>query len=180
MAISIDTDLVMDVLKAGHADQIAAAREKLQVKRLSDIEKPLEVASSNAEFAAELLETELAKKTIGASQLRDNMQVDLNKNAFEKFEAVVLEQFVKYMLPEDSEVIFGEGTAGNIWKGMMAQQLGATIAKAGGIGIAEQMMATSYAPKSEQASNFILSQERDLIESLDDSAEGTSTSHKEN
>lgn len=177
MAISVNTDLVMDVLKAGHADQIAAAKQKLQIAGLSKVEKPLEIASAGAEFAAELLETELAKKNVGASNLRDNIRTDATQNAFEKFEAVILEQFVKYMLPENSEVVFGEGTAGQIWKGMMAQQIGATISKAGGIGIADQMMATSYAPKSDQVSNLVFSQERDLIDSLDDSS---TTSSKEN
>lgn len=177
MAISVSTDLVMDVLRAGHADQIAAAKQKLQISPLSKVDKPIEIASAQAEFASELLETELAKKNVSASNLRDNIRTDASQNAFEKFEAVILEQFVKYMLPENSEVVFGEGTAGQIWKGMMAQQIGTTIAKAGGIGIADQMMATSYGPKSDQVSNLVFSQQRDLIDSLDDSSQ---TSSKEN
>lgn len=170
----------MDVLKAGHADQIAAAKQKLQVNGFSSVNKPLEIASASAEFAAELLETELAKKSVGSSQLRQSMQADATKDAFEKFEAVILEQFVKYMLPENSEVIYGEGTAGEIWKGMMAQQIGATISQAGGIGIADRMMATSYGSNPDRASNLIFSQQLDLIDSLDESKEASSTLFKEN
>ena len=51
--------------------------------------------------------------------------------SFKKFEAVILEQFVQHMLPQDASAVFGEGTAGDIWKSMMAQQIGNTLAKGG-------------------------------------------------
>jgi len=50
----------------------------------------------------------------------------------------MLQNFVKNMLPS-SETLYGKGSAGEIWKGMMAEQLGNTIAKNGGVGIAEKM-----------------------------------------
>ena len=44
---------------------------------------------------------------------------------YRKFEAMVLQNFVKNMLP-NSETLYGKGSAGEIWKGMMAEQLGNT------------------------------------------------------
>lgn len=175
MAISVQTDLVLDVLKAGRSEEIAAAKQKLQAM------KPMEIAAAGADFAAELLENQLADRKLpdgqstdgvsGIANLREQPQMTADLAAFQKFEAVILEQFVKHMLPEDTEVIFGEGTAGEIWKGMMAQQIGATISEAGGIGIANHMLGSFQGPNTDRASNIIFSQERDIIDSLDENNE---------
>ena len=45
------------------------------------------------------------------------------------------------MLPKESEEVFGKGTAGGVWKSMLAEQLGAQLAKGKGIGIAKQLAA---------------------------------------
>ena len=47
------------------------------------------------------------------------------------------------MLPDESEEVYGKGNAGEMWKSMMAEQLGSTIAESGGVGIAEQMYETA-------------------------------------
>jgi peptidoglycan hydrolase FlgJ len=45
------------------------------------------------------------------------------------------------MLPKESEEVFGKGTAGGVWKSMLAEQLGNQLAKGNGIGIAKQLAA---------------------------------------
>jgi hypothetical protein len=55
------------------------------------------------------------------------------------FEALVLQTFVQNMLPKDSSGIYGQGTAGEMWKSMLAEQLGKQIARSGGIGIAAEV-----------------------------------------
>ncbi|MCG6121767.1 MAG: rod-binding protein [Microvirga sp.] len=57
----------------------------------------------------------------------------------QQFEAFVLRNFVETMLPDDSSAAFGSGTAGDIWKGMLADKIADEMARAGGIGIAEQL-----------------------------------------
>lgn len=54
------------------------------------------------------------------------------------FEAMVLGQMVETILP-DAESVFGGGSAGSIWKGFLAQEIGAELARAGGIGIADMV-----------------------------------------
>lgn len=165
MAISVNTDLVLDVLKAGNPQNIAAADAKLQSSAVNKIE----IAAAGKKFAAEL-----AAQTNKTSPLKDlsDMRRDFERpnpsQAYQEFESMVLQQFVQHMLPSDNSVIFGEGTAGNIWKSMLAQQLGDTIGKSGGIGIAKQMEAQSVAlnAATAPASNIIHSQERDLLKSL--------------
>ena len=84
---------------------------------------------------------------------------------------MVLHQFVQHMLPSDSSVIFGEGMSGDVWKSMMAQQIGDAISKGGGIGIADQMLADKSnvdASPLGTAANIINARQRDLIDSLND------------
>lgn len=81
--------------------------------------------------------------------------------SYQKFEAMVLQSFVKSILPADSEEFFGEGTAGEIWKGMMAEQLGNVIAERGGVGIADRMIGSGLsADAAERTAEGTLSGER--------------------
>ncbi len=81
-----------------------------------------------------------------ASQRATKSEVDETSR---KFEAMVLENLVKSMLPSQSEEIFGKGVAGDMWKGMMAEQLGDAIAKGGGIGIADALVKAQKASLPE-------------------------------
>jgi Rod binding domain-containing protein len=60
---------------------------------------------------------------------------------YRKFEAFVLQVFVETMLPQKADDLFGKGTAGGIWRSMMAEQLGNQLAQGKGIGIAKQLAA---------------------------------------
>ncbi|MEX6504995.1 rod-binding protein [Jiella sp. M17.18] len=62
--------------------------------------------------------------------------VSQKASPLEQFEGFVLRSFVESMLPSDASEFFGKGTAGSIWKSMLAEQIGDEIAKNGGIGIA--------------------------------------------
>lgn len=168
MAVSANTDLIMGVLNAAQPASIAAADAKLNAKSVSKIE----IAAAGEEFAKELLNSQtqsaLAKDL---SDLRSAFNQPSQTDAHKKFEAMVLHQFVQHMLPSDTSVIFGEGMSGDVWKGMMAQQIGDAIAKSGGIGIAEQMLAdrnTVNANPLGTAANIINARQRDLLDSLND------------
>ena len=54
----------------------------------------------------------------------------------EQFEGFVLRSFVESMLPSTDSTYFGKGTAGSVWRSMLAEQIGDELAKNGGIGIA--------------------------------------------
>ncbi|MCL4766652.1 MAG: rod-binding protein [Hyphomicrobiaceae bacterium] len=43
------------------------------------------------------------------------------------------------MLPRGSGSVFGEGTAGMLWKSMLAEQIAMELARGGGIGIARMI-----------------------------------------
>lgn len=61
------------------------------------------------------------------------------KGAYRKFEAFILQMFVESMLPKDATDVFGKGTAGTVWRSMLAEQIGNEMAKGNGLGIAKQL-----------------------------------------
>jgi len=63
----------------------------------------------------------------------------VKEKAYQNFEAMVLSSFVETMLPQNADATFGAGTAGEIWRSMLAQQIATQMAAAGGIGIAAQL-----------------------------------------
>jgi peptidoglycan hydrolase FlgJ len=136
MAISPPSDIVMDVINAADPTRLQEAQQKLQ--------------SASATLAAARLtqdgkgfSTDVASldKTAG---LQGDVKVSTKDNrtpdTYRKFEAMVLQNFIKYMLPKDGSDVYGKGMAGDVWKGMMAEQLANSIAKNGGIGIADKLM----------------------------------------
>jgi len=172
MAISIVSDLVLDVVKAANPERARIAQAGLQrgpaatssgrefadaentVKRTTGIGRFLETDIVgdvvNAADPAKL-QTSIAKLN-GSSSLG---QVDLaglvlnadgasgatkavnpKAKAYEQFEASVLRNFVEEMLPKATENVYGEGTAGNVWRSMQADFMSQELAKSGGIGIA--------------------------------------------
>lgn len=64
----------------------------------------------------------------------------------EQFEGFVLRSFVESMLPSGDSEFFGKGTAGDVWRSMLAEHIGNEIAKGGGIGIADTIAGKQGAP----------------------------------
>lgn len=75
----------------------------------------------------------------GLANIQNRTKTEEVPESYRKFEAMVLQNFVKSMLPSEGEDVYGKGATGDIWKGMMAEQLGNVMAKGDGIGIAKQM-----------------------------------------
>jgi peptidoglycan hydrolase FlgJ len=46
-----------------------------------------------------------------------------------QFEAMMLNSFVGEILPKDASIVFGQGTAGDMWRSMLAEQVSLQIAK---------------------------------------------------
>lgn len=140
MAISPPSDLVMDVLRAADPTQVQAAQEKLKANRAAF--RATSLADAGKGFASMLGAANSAEFDAGVS--RANTQkinpADVPK-AYRDYEAVFLQNFVKSMMPEDTEDVFGKGLAGDMWKSMSAEHIGQAIADSGGVGIAEQMYA---------------------------------------
>lgn len=137
MAISPASDLVLDVVRAADPADVQVAQEKLKANRASlDATR---LADKGLGFGTAINQANSAQFQAGLGNVQSSSADSKNiPKSYQKFEAMVLQNFVKTMLP-DSEEIYGKGNAGEIWKGMMAEQMGDALAKNGGVGIAEQM-----------------------------------------
>ena len=54
----------------------------------------------------------------------------------------MLNSFVGELLPKDASAVFGQGTAGDMWRSMLAEQVSLQIAKSGKLGLARRLFAT--------------------------------------
>lgn len=123
MAIPTSGDLILDVVRAADPAAAEAARAKL------------------ASLSTKVEGMKFDPATAGADAPRGKAATP---EAFARFEAMVLQSFIQTMLPQDTESVYGGGMAGEMWQSMLAEQLGATMAKRGGIGIAERVLGNHY------------------------------------
>ena len=143
MIVTPTSDLVLDVLDAADPVTQRAATAKLDSLKSSDADF---AATMDAE-AGKAAATESAAKVSEVHSDAVNgepvrvIKAPASGEVYRKFEAFILQTFVETMLPKDSEEVFGKGTAGGVWKSMLAEQLGNQLAKGKGIGIAERLAA---------------------------------------
>ncbi|WP_153772083.1 rod-binding protein [Labrenzia sp. CE80] len=136
MAISPPSDLILEVSRAANPVDLREATTKLS--RLSR-------SSGAGELSfAEAMGPNQFPSFASISSTRDTSSVvrSASQSPAEKFEALVLHQFVETMLPDDAGQVFGEGATGEIWKSMLAEQVGNQIAASGGVGIADLLSTT--------------------------------------
>lgn len=60
-------------------------------------------------------------------------------DVFNKLEAFIMQTFIQSMLPKDAPAVYGKGTAGDVWKSMLAEKMGNEVAKSGQLGIAKRL-----------------------------------------
>lgn len=125
MAISLATDIVMDVIRAAEPTAAEAARTRL---------KEISVAGK----VSEPFSTHLSANVATAPDKSPDAE------AYKKFEALVLGSFIQTMLPEDADNVYGGGLSGGMWKSILGQHLGEAVAETGGIGIANRLLADHY------------------------------------
>jgi Rod binding domain-containing protein len=140
MIVTPTSDLVLDVLDAGDPVTQQTATAKLQALKSSDAD----FAATMDATASKAADQAAASVAEAQSGVVNGPPVQVIKKpgpdeVYRKFEAFILQTFVETMLPKESEEVFGKGTAGGIWKSMLAEQLGAQLAKGKGIGIAKQL-----------------------------------------
>jgi len=114
----------MDVMRAAEPERAQAARTQLQ-----------RIAAGARPPAAFEAATSVNAARVPAGE---------GEGPYQKFEAMVLGTFFQSMLPEGTDSVYGEGMSGDMWKSLLAQQLGDTVAARGGIGIANRLLSDHY------------------------------------
>lgn len=137
MSIFPSTDIVLDVARAADPRRLHVA-----MKRLDD------AGSLTAPRARMIARTPDANATAFYAALSNGLTArpaptarptpptsGTEASVAQKFEAFILQSWLELLLPKANEASFGLGEAGSVWRSMMAEQLGAQIARAGGVGI---------------------------------------------
>ena len=150
MIVTATTDLVLDVLEAADPATQRVATAKLNALKSSDADFTATIdAETGKARAAAAVQTAAVAAEAESGAVNGApvpaIKAPASGEVYRKFEAFVLQTFVETMLPKESEEVFGKGTAGGIWKSMLAEQLGSQLAKGKGIGIAKQLAAAQPA-----------------------------------
>lgn len=133
----VANDLITDVINA--ADPIAQRNAVSRLERMTPAQQAEFASVLNGEFSAGQTQTTPVSAGAPVPTTPVIRQAEGSHGVYRKFEAFVLQMFVEAMLPKDAEQVFGKGSAGNIWRSMMAEQIGNEMAKGKGIGIAQQL-----------------------------------------
>jgi len=162
MIVTPTSDVVLDVLEAADPPTQRQATAKLDALKPSDADFAASM-DSQADKAKEL--GKAAASAAGGPSPAASAQADIGPSSaaapvrvikapapgevYRKFEAFVLQVFVETMLPEKANDLFGKGTAGNVWRSMLAEQLGNQLAQGKGIGIARQLASSAAAQRDD-------------------------------
>ncbi len=66
----------------------------------------------------------------------------VSEKTAKEFEAMFLRQTLESMLPDEKNSIFGGGTAGGMWRSMMADKISGVLAERGVLGLADMLALT--------------------------------------
>lgn len=138
MAISPPSDLVLDVVRAADPTDVQEAQARLKANRAAFEATSLAENGNGFANTVAVLNRDSATHSLG--DISNRVESKKIPESYRKFEAMVLQNFVKSMLPKESEDVYGKGTAGDIWKGMMAEQVANVMAEGDGVGIAKSMV----------------------------------------
>ena len=143
MAFNPRSDVVLEVLNA--ADP---ARASLAAGRLAGLAG---ASGTKRDFAADLdgaapAATASPALIDGLAEARSRLAAlpdapDKVQRVKVEFEATMINSFVGELLPKDTSV-FGEGTAGDMWRSMLSEQISLQIAKSGALGLSRKLFAT--------------------------------------
>lgn len=134
---AVANDLITDVINA--ADPVAQRSAMHRLERMTPAQQAEFASTLKGEFTAGQAQASAIPAGEPVPTTPVIRQAEGSHGVYRKFEAFVLQMFVESMLPKDAEQVFGKGSAGNIWRSMMAEQIGNEMAKGKGIGIAQQL-----------------------------------------
>lgn len=146
MSISPPSDIVLGVASAVDPEKYRAAAE-----RLSNLgETATGVTASAAPVSSgkmggasnnvtQPVFTLPSKAAAGTTSNTSTSASDREMKAYKKFEAYLMQTFVESMLPKNTSEIYGSGTAGEIWRSMLAEHIANEMASGTALGIAESI-----------------------------------------
>jgi len=126
MAYDFGSDLIVGAMKAADPARLSQAQEALR-------------SMTAARSATAMTPNENFSQNIKQLNARP-AEPDATTETLKKFEAAILTTFVQSMMPKETESVYGEGLAGDMWKSQMAEKIADQLAQRGGVGIANRLL----------------------------------------
>nr|WP_321454766.1 rod-binding protein [uncultured Cohaesibacter sp.] len=145
MAISIPSDLVLDVVKAADPIEQQMAAQRLgsapaASMRLADASGINPQGVKADDFAKQYDSLSNPAVLSDASISRYSKGISRTTNPIsEKFVALMLHQMLETMMPRDTEAMYGKGLSGDMWRSMLAEQVGDQMAKSDKLNLASYL-----------------------------------------
>jgi peptidoglycan hydrolase FlgJ len=141
MSLKLASDLVNDVLRAADPGRVKVAKQKLASARISaDFGVVLRTADRGharvRDLAGDMISDVLGAASPDAAQAGYQRLAVGGADVNLKLEAFMLGRSFETLLPKNQSGIFGDKIAGDMWRSLLADELGKSLAGAGGIGIA--------------------------------------------
>jgi flagellar protein FlgJ len=139
VSISPASDIVLDVARA--ADPARSAATTVRLTRLAEGE-----SVSATDFTAiveakrlEPIDSDIRSPPVRGDGMRTKQRLEARTEAVKGLEQLVLQKLVESMLPKETSTLFGHGTAGGMWRSMLAQQLAEKIGCAVDLGVGKSV-----------------------------------------
>jgi hypothetical protein len=148
VAINPPSDIVLGAILAADPSKYRAAANRLSraggdtgSEFAASAAAPGESASWRTSTTPETVSADAQRPPAMPARAAAAGRAGKSPDAFAQLEAFVLQSFIQTMLPKNSQTFFGKGTAGEVWKSMLAEKLGAQIASSGQVGLAKRLAA---------------------------------------
>jgi flagellar protein FlgJ len=136
-------DIVLDVARAADPERYREAVQRLTELRSSAAStQPASAPINSEQRAAPAFSPQIEANAIRHEPARPRGRL----NAYGQFEAFLLQTFVQSMLPKNATNVYGKGTAGEVWRSMLAERIGEELAKSGQVGVAERLESSVRQP----------------------------------
>lgn len=131
MSIFPATDIVSDVARAADPQKAKAA-----FSRLASMAADKSDAVAGQAFSVAVAPRTLPTDPLATSFHSASPSPQVEKlSVTQRFEAFLLQNWLETLLPKEESGSFGAGPGANVWRSMMAEQLGQTLASAGCLGL---------------------------------------------
>lgn len=135
MSITPVSDIVLDVARAADPARSAAATARLAQLAEAGPASSTDFASLVETERLALSQPDNAAAAVTGAKAPTKRRPDPRTEAVKGLERLVLQNLVESMLPKETSTLFGRGTAGDVWRSMLAEQLAAQIGAVVDLGV---------------------------------------------
>lgn len=148
MAVTLSSDLIVDVMRGADPARRHAAVAKLQA---AGEPSGNETAFANVvdELGAPPVSDGGPALSLSFSSVR--VAAERKEGPYQGFERMVLRNLFETLLPDEGSGAFGAGPSAGVWRSMAADQMAGVYTQSGGVGIARLLEAHRSSQPDKQA-----------------------------